>query len=183
MESVHATESSKLLPQKLFVSKKWNICLKMWNISQSPDQPWHPTGPIQLGSRAGRECCKLWLVILRWIGSSYIHACAYGQYQLAISGLILTLHLTRNSGFHLLQTYLPSFIFVLLGWLGLFIPRTSVPGRVGMGMTTILTLTAMLRLRKHFADSFGWFFGEYQKGLLSPNLEKIFCAHRDTMKI
>ena len=70
---------------------------------------------------------------------------AYGQYQLVISGLILTLHLTRNSGFHLLQTYLPSFIFVLLGWLGLFIPRTSVPGRVGMGMTTILTLTAMLR--------------------------------------
>ena len=70
---------------------------------------------------------------------------ANGQQQLVISGLILTLHLTRNSGFHLLQTYLPSFIFVLLGWLGLFIPRTSVPGRVGMGMTTILTLTAMLR--------------------------------------
>lgn len=46
----------------------------------------------------------------------------------------------------MLQTYLPSFIFVILGWLALFIPRTSVPGRVGMGMTTILTLTAMLRL-------------------------------------
>ena len=119
----------------------------MWNISQSSDKPWHPTGPIQLGSRAGRECCKLWLVILRWSSGldHLISIDACGQYQLVVSGLILTLHLTRNSGFHLLQTYLPSFIFVLLGWLGLFIPRTSVPGRVGMGMTTILTLTAMLR--------------------------------------
>ena len=57
----------------------------------------------------------------------------------------MALHLSRSSGFHLLQTYLPSSIFVLLGWLALFIPHTSVPGRVGMGMTTILTLTAMLR--------------------------------------
>ena len=60
-------------------------------------------------------------------------------------GLIMALHLSRSSGFHLLQTYLPSSIFVLLGWLALFIPHTSVPGRVGMGMTTILTLTSMLR--------------------------------------
>ena len=74
------------------------------------------------------------------------HLQAIGLNKLFILGLILTLHLSRSSGFHLLQTYLPSFIFVLLGWLGLFIPRTSVPGRVGMGMTTILTLTAMLRL-------------------------------------
>ena len=73
------------------------------------------------------------------------HLQAIGLNKLFILGLILTLHLSRSSGFHLLQTYLPSFIFVLLGWLGLFIPRTSVPGRVGMGMTTILTLTAMLR--------------------------------------
>ena len=36
-----------------------------------------------------------------------------------------------------------SIIFQVLAWLSLFIPPESVPGRVGMGMTTLLTLTAM----------------------------------------
>ena len=39
----------------------------------------------------------------------------------------------------------PSTVFVVLAWLSLFVPAESVPGRVGMGMTTILTLTSMLR--------------------------------------
>ena len=34
-------------------------------------------------------------------------------------------------------------VFVVLAWLSLFVPAESVPGRVGMGMTTLLTLTAM----------------------------------------
>ena len=34
-------------------------------------------------------------------------------------------------------------MFVVLAWLSLFVPAESVPGRVGMGMTTLLTLTAM----------------------------------------
>ena len=43
----------------------------------------------------------------------------------------------------MVQTYIPSTVFVVLAWLSLFIPAESVPGRVGMGMTTLLTLTAM----------------------------------------
>lgn len=53
------------------------------------------------------------------------------------------LHLTRQIGYHVVQTYIPSTVFVVLAWLSLFIPAESVPGRVGMGMTTLLTLTAM----------------------------------------
>jgi len=64
-------------------------------------------------------------------------------YDLAYPGLILKLHLTRQIGYHVVQTYIPSLVFVVLAWLSLFIPPESVPGRVGMGMTTLLTLTAM----------------------------------------
>ena len=46
-------------------------------------------------------------------------------------------------GYHILQTYLPSAMFVVLAWFSLFIEPESVPGRVAMGMTTLLTLTAM----------------------------------------
>jgi len=64
-------------------------------------------------------------------------------YDIKYPGLELQLHLTRQIGYHIVQTYIPSTVFVVLGWMSLFIPSESVPGRVGMGMTTLLTLTAM----------------------------------------
>ena len=47
----------------------------------------------------------------------------------------------------MVQTYIPSTVFVVLAWLSLFIPAESVPGRVGMGMTTLLTLAVIEGLR------------------------------------
>ena len=64
-------------------------------------------------------------------------------YDIAYPGIIMKLHLTRQIGYHIVQTYIPSAVFVVIAWLSLFIPAESVPGRVGMGMTTLLTLTAM----------------------------------------
>jgi len=68
---------------------------------------------------------------------------ATDYYDLSYPGLILQLHLTRQIGYHIVQTYIPSSVFVVLAWLSMWIPPESVPGRVGMGMTTMLTLTAM----------------------------------------
>merc|ERR1711970_91718 len=68
---------------------------------------------------------------------------ATDYYDIQYPGLIMRLHLTRQIGYHVVQTYIPSTVFVVLAWLSLFIPPESVPGRVGMGMTTLLTLTAM----------------------------------------
>ena len=65
------------------------------------------------------------------------------DYDIAYPGLVMKITLTRVLGYHLIQTFIPSALFVILSWLSLFLPRASVPGRVGMGMTTILTLTSM----------------------------------------
>jgi len=64
-------------------------------------------------------------------------------YDISYPGLIMKLHLTRQLTYHVVQTYIPSTVFVIVAWLSLFVPAESVPGRVGMGMTTLLTLTAM----------------------------------------
>jgi len=64
-------------------------------------------------------------------------------YDISYPGLIMKLHLTRQLTYHVVQTYIPSTVFVIIAWLSLFVPAESVPGRVGMGMTTLLTLTAM----------------------------------------
>lgn len=58
-------------------------------------------------------------------------------------GVIMTVLLRRKISYHLLQTYLPSGLFVIVAWLSLFLPPQSIPGRVTMAMTTLLTLAAM----------------------------------------
>lgn len=68
---------------------------------------------------------------------------ATDYYDLAYPGIIMRIRLSREIGYHVVQTYIPSVVFVALAWLSMFIPPESVPGRVGMGMTTLLTLTAM----------------------------------------
>ena len=74
---------------------------------------------------------------------SILRSILISSYDITYPGLIMKITLTRVLSYHLIQTYIPSSLFVILGWLSLFIPQSSVPGRVGMGMTTILTLTAM----------------------------------------
>ena len=90
----------------------------------------------------------------------------------------MKIQLTRHLGYHLVQTYIPSMVFVTLSWMALFVSAENIPGndnmaldainilrnplknrinlllksynsgRVGMGMTTLLTLIAMFGATK-----------------------------------
>ena len=74
--------------------------------------------------------CKLSLILSNSFAGSY-------------SRVTMQLVLQRKITYHLFRTYLPSGLFVIIGWFSLFIPLDHVPGRVTMGMTTLLTLAAM----------------------------------------
>jgi hypothetical protein len=50
-------------------------------------------------------------------------------YDLRYPGVIVKVHLIRDIGYHVVQTYIPSVIFVTVGWLSMIIPPESVPGR------------------------------------------------------
>ena len=58
-------------------------------------------------------------------------------------GLSVKLALQRKLPFHLTQTYVPSIIFIAVGWISFFVPSDAVPGRMGLCITTLLTLTSM----------------------------------------
>ncbi|XP_059083205.1 glutamate-gated chloride channel subunit beta-like isoform X2 [Tigriopus californicus] len=67
----------------------------------------------------------------------------YGFWTGEYPGVRLRLVLKRNISYHLLRTYLPSLLFVTLSWFSMFVPLNHVPGRVGMGMTSLLTTATM----------------------------------------
>ena len=43
----------------------------------------------------------------------------------------------------MVQTYIPSTIYLTVSWLALFVPPQSIAERLAMAMTIMLTLTAM----------------------------------------
>jgi hypothetical protein len=53
---------------------------------------------------------------------------ATDYYDLAYPGIIMKLYLNRVIGYHVVQTYIPSMVLVVLAWLSLFISPESVPG-------------------------------------------------------
>ncbi|OXA49461.1 Glutamate-gated chloride channel alpha [Folsomia candida] len=59
------------------------------------------------------------------------------------SALHFTLQIRRNLTYHLVQTYLPAVLLMLITWLCFLLPVDMVEARIGISMTTLLTLTAM----------------------------------------
>ncbi|KAK7040075.1 Glycine receptor subunit alpha-2, partial [Halocaridina rubra] len=55
----------------------------------------------------------------------------------------LRIILVRNISYHLMNTYIPSGLFVIVSWLTFFIPLDIVPGRMVLTITTLLTMVSM----------------------------------------
>ncbi|XP_068246212.1 glycine receptor subunit alpha-2-like isoform X2 [Palaemon carinicauda] len=59
------------------------------------------------------------------------------------SGLVVQFDLRRQNGYHVLQTYIPTILIVAISWVSFWLDPNAVPGRVSLGVTTLLTLTTL----------------------------------------
>lgn len=55
----------------------------------------------------------------------------------------LRISLYRKMSYHVMNTYIPSGLFVIVSWLTFFIPVEVVPGRMVLTITTLLTMVSM----------------------------------------
>uniref|UniRef100_A0A914CT09 Glutamate-gated chloride channel n=1 Tax=Acrobeloides nanus TaxID=290746 RepID=A0A914CT09_9BILA len=51
------------------------------------------------------------------------------------------IELKREFSYYLLQLYIPSFMLVMVSWVSFWLDKDSVPARVTLGVTTLLTMT------------------------------------------
>merc|ERR1719259_449420 len=58
-----------------------------------------------------------------------------------ISTLTANFHLVRLTGFYMLQVYVPCILIVCSSWVGFWITKKDAPGRVCLGVTTVLCMT------------------------------------------
>jgi len=49
-------------------------------------------------------------------------------------------YLSRSVGFHLVQSYLPTMLIVVISWVSFWMDVDSVPGRTTLGVTTLLAV-------------------------------------------
>ena len=65
------------------------------------------------------------------------HISILGEYSCLRTELILR----REFSYYLLQLYIPSFMLVIVSWVSFWLDKDSVPARVTLGVTTLLTMT------------------------------------------
>jgi hypothetical protein len=60
------------------------------------------------------------------------------------SRLACEFYFVRSIGYYLIHIYIPSCLIVVLSWVSFWLHRDASPARVGLGITTVLTMTTIL---------------------------------------
>ncbi|KAL8580225.1 hypothetical protein ACOMHN_040006 [Nucella lapillus] len=55
--------------------------------------------------------------------------------------IIITTTIIRNITYYVVQMYIPSILIVMLSWISFWLTVNSVPGRISLGVLTVLTMT------------------------------------------
>jgi hypothetical protein len=58
--------------------------------------------------------------------------------------LKLNFLIRRKKFYYVVQTYIPTILITILSWVSFWIPRSSPPARVALGITTVLALTTLI---------------------------------------
>lgn len=72
--------------------------------------------------------CKVWFTKIISAGN---YSCLAAKFKLH-----------RSVGFHLVQSYIPTILIVIVSWVSFWMDVEHVPGRVALGVTTLLTISS-----------------------------------------
>jgi len=60
------------------------------------------------------------------------------------SRLLADIQFDRAIGYYVIQVYIPSSLIVVMSWVSFWLNRGAAPARVGLGVTTVLTMTTLM---------------------------------------
>ncbi|XP_073981318.1 glycine receptor subunit alpha-2-like isoform X2 [Rhodnius prolixus] len=95
---------------------------------------WNPENPVIMGK--GLRMPQFEIVQIE--ASNCQESFQIGNY----SCLVAEFYLSRSVGFHLVQSYLPTILIVVISWVSFWMDVDSVPGRTTLGVTTLLAVSS-----------------------------------------
>ena len=60
------------------------------------------------------------------------------------SRLTCEIQFIRQMSFYVINVYIPASLIVVISWVSFWINRGATPARVGLGVTTVLTMTTLM---------------------------------------
>ncbi|XP_042879966.1 glycine receptor subunit alphaZ1-like isoform X2 [Penaeus japonicus] len=119
-----------------FDDQKCYIALASYaNTDEVIDYQWADINPIDLPDQL--EIAQFDLLNFTCKDTTQVYAT--GNF----SGLLVYFNLRRQNGYHVLQTYVPTILIVSISWVSFWLDPNAVPGRITLGVTTLLTLTTL----------------------------------------
>jgi len=94
---------------------------------------WKEDGPVDISSEVKMPQFEISKVVAAKCQETF----HIGNY----SCLLAELHLKRSLGFHMVQSYLPTILIVVISWVSFWMDVDSVAGRTTLGVTTLLTIS------------------------------------------
>ena len=120
---------------------KWNDGLNSVQISADVSLPqFKVLGHRQKAIEASLSTGKT--ILMSVVRNISTHLCMKwtGNY----SRLACEIQFVRAMGYYLIQVYIPSSLIVIISWVSFWLNRGATPARVGLGVTTVLTMTTLM---------------------------------------
>ncbi|RZF41778.1 hypothetical protein LSTR_LSTR012295 [Laodelphax striatellus] len=178
-----------------FDKQKCHLIMDSWRYNTSNlVLEWEPTAPALIPNN-NPSLAEYYLVDMSTLSSEdnccVQHSAVNPHTYYSYSSLVLTFVLAREFGYYLMDYYLPSVLLVILSWMTFWLEPNSIPTRVSLGTSTMLTFILLsskpgsrgdLSLL-YFRTNDVWFIGCTAFIFLSlVEFAFVNCIHRQELK-
>uniref|UniRef100_A0A914EM38 Uncharacterized protein n=1 Tax=Acrobeloides nanus TaxID=290746 RepID=A0A914EM38_9BILA len=113
-------------------------------IANQVNVTWFKRGAVRHNSEIGLPEFSINNVTAEYCDGTYVYAITEHSYKKdQFSCLEGKLFLRRSIGYHLVQSYIPTGLIVIISWVSFWIDRRAVPARVTLSFTTLLSLSTL----------------------------------------
>ncbi|CAJ0952600.1 unnamed protein product, partial [Mesorhabditis belari] len=114
------------------------------HIQKQMDVKWFDEGPIRANPEIRLPEFEITNITARYCNGAYRYAVTQNGYKYDnFSCLFGKIFLSRNMGYNLIQSYIPTGLIVVISWVSFWIDRRAVPARVTLSFTTLVSLTTL----------------------------------------
>lgn len=103
---------------------------------------WFSREPIRFNPEIGLPEFKISSLRHDYCNGTFYYTITEDSHRIGdFSCLLGVIGLKRSIGYHLVQSYIPTALIVMISWVSFWIDRRAVPARVSLSFTTLLTLS------------------------------------------
>uniref|UniRef100_A0A914DC86 Neurotransmitter-gated ion-channel transmembrane domain-containing protein n=1 Tax=Acrobeloides nanus TaxID=290746 RepID=A0A914DC86_9BILA len=116
-------------------------------IAKEVNVTWFKRGAVRHNSEIDLPEYSIKNITAEYCDGTYVYAITKNSYKKdQFSCLEGKLFLRRSIGYHLVQSYIPTGLIVIISWVSFWIDRRAVPARVTLSFTTLLSLSTLVSL-------------------------------------